>query len=439
MGLSFRLKYFLAEKSKTVNGTIEEILMITNKGKEVIAKYLIGQAPAYASYIAIGCGAKPLPTNEVLGDYSNKKSLDFEMFRVPIISRGFVNEDDVAKIVLTAELPTADRYEISEIGVFSARANSLASNSDSRSLYSFSSNEGWAYHSAEDNSVIPIPPITAKLDNGTDTNDIVDEVITIPGSQETYNAFEAAASNSIFLSDRRTERFEQPRFLDNAIFMSGSSAKLDVTSNGAMSVDSEWTNGDTFKSSHIHLTSARLNFDNNAVTDELRLAFSVVSKDEDSVAVPSNVRVMIEFTSNDTYDEGQYARLEVDLYDTNATINVANDPISRKNVTVSDLSLNRYFVINKKMQDLTKSPGFSWEIVKNVKVYVSVLGSDANPTGLYYVCLDGLRFENISTPNPLYGMTGYTVVTNNINDQPRTIIKSPNSTNYVEFRFEVDV
>jgi hypothetical protein len=437
MDLSFRLKYFLAEKSKTVNGTIEEILMITNKGKDIIAKYLIGQAPAYASYIAIGCGAKPLPTNDDLGDYSNKKSLDFEMFRVPIISRGFVNEDDVAKIVLTAELPTADRYEISEIGVFSARGNSLASNSDSRSLYSFSSNEGWAYHSAEDNSVIPIEPITRKLDNGTGTNDIVDEVITIPGSQETYNAFEAAASNSIFLSDRRTRRFEQPRFLDNTIFMSGSSAKLDVTSNGVMSVDSEWTNGDTFKSNHIHLTSARLNFDNNAVTDELRFAFSVVSKDEDSVVVPSNVRVMIEFTSNDTYDEGQYARLEVDLYNTGSTINVGSN--SRKNVTVADLSLNRYFVINKKMQDLTKSPGFSWEIVKNVKVYVMVAGTNGQPTDNYYVCLDGLRFENVSTPNPLYGMTGYTVVTNNVNNQPRTIIKSPNSTNYVEFRFEVDV
>jgi len=418
--------------------------MITNKGKEIIAKYLIGQAPAYASYIAIGCGAKPLPTNEDLGDYSNKQSLDFEMFRVPIISRGFVNEDDTAKVVLTAELPTADRYEISEIGLFSALGNSLAASSDSRSLYSFSGNEGWAYHSATDNSAVAIPIIPGTLDAGG-TNNISDAAITIPGSNpaETYSVFQSSASNNIFLSDHRTKRFEQPRFLDNTIFMSGKSAKLDVNSTtGVLSVDPEWTDGsENLQSNHIHLTNARLNFDNNAVTDEIRLAFSVVSKDEDSELndIPSNVRIMVEFTSNDTYDEGQYARLEVDLYDTNATINVANNAIARKNVTVADLSLNRYFVISKKIQDLTKSPGFSWEIVKNVKVYVSVTEEDGDPTDLYYVCLDGLRFENVSTPNPLYGMTGYTVVTNNENNQPRTIIKSPNSTNYVEFRFAVDV
>ena len=406
--------------------------MITNKGKDIIAKYLIGQAPAYASYIAIGCGAKPLPTNDDLGDYSNKQSLDFEMFRVPIISRGFVNENNVAKVVLTAELPTADRYEISEIGLFSASGNSLAASSDSRSLYSFSGNEGWAYHSATDNSAVVIPPIAGRLDEGGADNSIA----------RTEPVFQAPASNSIFLSDYRTKRFEQPRFLDNTIFMSGKSAKLDANSTtGVLSVDAEWTDGGTFKSNHIHLTNARLNFDNNAVTDEIRLAFSVVSKNEDPELndIPSNVRIMVEFTSNDTYDEGQYARLEVDLYDTDATINVANNPTARKNVAVADLSLNRYFVINKKIEDLTKSPGFSWEIVKNVKVYVSVTEEDGDPTDLYYVCLDGLRFENVSTPNPLYGMTGYTVVTNNVNNQPRTIIKSPNSTNYVEFRFAVDV
>ena len=38
--------------------------MITDNGKELISKYLIGQAPAYASHIAIGCGAKPLDAND---------------------------------------------------------------------------------------------------------------------------------------------------------------------------------------------------------------------------------------------------------------------------------------------------------------------------------------------------------------------------------------
>jgi len=35
--------------------------MITNTGKTIIGKYLLGQAPAFASYIAVGCGPKPRP------------------------------------------------------------------------------------------------------------------------------------------------------------------------------------------------------------------------------------------------------------------------------------------------------------------------------------------------------------------------------------------
>ena len=66
--------------------------MITNTGKSIIGKYMLGQAPAYASFIAVGCGPTPLDTSDVAGDFSTKESLDFEMFRVPISSRGFVSE-----------------------------------------------------------------------------------------------------------------------------------------------------------------------------------------------------------------------------------------------------------------------------------------------------------------------------------------------------------
>ena len=101
--------------------------MITNKGKDIIGKYLLGQAPAYASYIAVGCGAKPLEpyVSGAIPDYSAKKTLDFEMFRIPISSRGFIDDDGVSKIVLTGELPTEERYEITEVGIFSAKSNSL--------------------------------------------------------------------------------------------------------------------------------------------------------------------------------------------------------------------------------------------------------------------------------------------------------------------------
>ena len=54
----------------------------------------------------------------------------------------------------------------------------------------------------------------------------------------------------------------------------------------------------------------------------------------------------------------------------------------------------------------------------------------------FYVVLDALRFENLNTPNPLYGLVGYSVVQN---DTASSIIKSPNTSNYVEFKFAIGV
>ncbi len=54
----------------------------------------------------------------------------------------------------------------------------------------------------------------------------------------------------------------------------------------------------------------------------------------------------------------------------------------------------------------------------------------------FYIGLDAIRFENISTINPVYGMTGYTVLKNT---NAETIIKAANTSNYIEFRFALDV
>ena len=40
--------------------------MITNTGKNIIAKYLIGDTPAYASFMALGCGPRPRNTVSTL-------------------------------------------------------------------------------------------------------------------------------------------------------------------------------------------------------------------------------------------------------------------------------------------------------------------------------------------------------------------------------------
>ena len=142
--------------------------MITDTGKSIIGKYLLGQAPAYASYIAVGCGAQPLETADPYGDYSEKQNLDFEMFRVPISSRGFVNDGATEKLVLTAELPTEERYEITEIGLYSAGSNPSAGAYDSKTVFAFTQGENWQYHTAV--AATSIPTITEPLDDPLDDN-----------------------------------------------------------------------------------------------------------------------------------------------------------------------------------------------------------------------------------------------------------------------------
>ena len=176
--------------------------MITNVGKNIISKYLLGQAPAFASYIAVGCGPKPLNTVDEYGDYSENTSLDFEMFRVPISSRGFVNEEGVSKLVLTAELPTEERYEISEIGIYSAGANSVAGAYDSKTIFSFSQTENWQHHTSTTTTSIGSPIIEA-LDAPANDNVI----------QTTELIFQTNSDNSIFFKQTSAERYERSRFL----------------------------------------------------------------------------------------------------------------------------------------------------------------------------------------------------------------------------------
>jgi hypothetical protein len=58
------------------------------------------------------------------------------------------------------------------------------------------------------------------------------------------------------------------------------------------------------------------------------------------------------------------------------------------------------------------------------------------PTSDFYVCLDGFRLENVTSTNSVYGLTGYSVMRT---PNAKTIIKSANTTNYIEFRFGLDV
>jgi hypothetical protein len=454
--------------------------MITNTGKNILAKYLVGQTPSYASHIAVGCGPKPIDADGNLGDYSTKTSLDFEMFRVPIISRGFVDEGGVSKVVLTAELPTQERYEITEVGVFSAASNPAAGAFDSKSIYSFSESESWKYssqgseipsiyeplddrvvkiinavssprtpsgstvvyttdadHGLSIGTKISISGITPVVFNLSDVT-----IATVPSAKsftitssssitgtfvssgylindadtniinQVYPVFQTNADNKIFTNSNRVDRYERCRFLNNIFAISGDNSTITINSSGNLMA----TSGSNF----IQLTNASVDFTKNSPTDQLRLAFSVVNKVGSAVTLPKSVRIIVEFSNSGTFKTGNWATFEAILNDTS-----------------NDFANNRYFVVSKELQQLQKSTTFSWSEVNTVRIYASVIkDGSTTPTSDFYVCLDGLRLENVTSNNSVYGLTGYSVMKT---PEAQTIIKSANTTNYIEFRFGLDV
>lgn len=541
--------------------------MITNTGKSIVIKYLLGQAPAYASYIAAGCGAMPVeqmsftitakalesnvarvtigthnfsigdyitvsnvdttfdgvhqitaiggttvsyaktasnvasfasptiisPTGKLSRNYSNKTTMDYEMFRVPITSRGYVKEDGVSKVVLTGSIPSTDRYEITELGLYSAASNPSAPSSDSRSLFLFVGNESWEYHNEV--ASIAIPTVLNKLDTDAGLPGAIDQANTEIASTDA-ECFIADSSNSTFESELRLARQERTRNLGPSIYLRGNSSKIISTavisavtytattatyttteSNGILIGDTVTISGlapagyngtftvtavnpasKTFTvanttnatvtdqsgsvvlprfsaatGSHIHTASdVALTLDQNSPTDEVRCAFSVVStspgSNGESIDEIGSVRLVFRFASNHEYGGITTAFAQMDVEVSGANVNFAQ---------------NRYFAISEQLQDLIRYGNFTWAAVDVVSVYASVLDPSGNAMPGYYVALDGLRIENVSTNNPLYGLVGYSVVQNQVTGTSGTyakpIVKLPNTSNFVEFRYSVDV
>jgi hypothetical protein len=394
--------------------------MITNEGKGILAKYLVGQAPAFASFIAIGCGAKPVSSSHIfssseLNEMKNKKSLDFEMFRVPVTSRGYVTENGVDKIVFTGELPTLERYEITEVGLWSAGSNPSANFNDSRPIFLFNENEAWQNVNTP-GSVLNLTPYPQVLD--------LDGVL-IP----TEKAFITNSDNPTFKDPNRSDRYEGSRFLNSLVVLRGDLSKI-VTDpeSGRLKIDST-------SPGHLRLSAATLDFDKSSPKDEFRLAFSVINKDSNRTNIdPYDVKIVVEFADKDVMndDEKQYARFE--------TIISSEDEDGNPNPDV-DFANQRYFVSVAKFEDLDRSPGFTWKIADIVKIYVTI--QEKNPStevvsisDKYYVCLDALRLENTTNLNPIYGLTGYSVI-KTIDSMP--VVKISNSSNHIEFRFGLDV
>jgi len=380
--------------------------MITETGKGILGKYLIGTAPAYASYIAVGCGANAKAsgytfTNDDKAAYSAKGALDFEMFRVPITSRGFIEEDGETKLVFSAEVPTTNRYEITELGIFSAGSNPSAVGYDSRTLYAFTREEPWKY-GEELLKTIDVP-----LDNGNSNNNITD-------ANREFPVIQTNATNKLFANIVRQARYEQARYLNNMVMLSSNFSDLSGSTLSSASLANK---------PKVSLAT-RLDLSQNSPLDELKLAISVVDVESETGTAPAKVRIVAEFT---TIDDSGSLRFNFE--------------------SVSGaLSSSRYQVLTATLGSGVPDPGgnFLWSKVNNVNFYAAAINSsnqlledDDLPT--HYVSLDALRLENVSSQNPLYGLTGYTVIRNSENGFARPIVKLPNTSAMIEFRLGIGV
>lgn len=536
--------------------------MITNDGKEIISKYMLGQVSGYATHLSVGCGARPLKNNEEqpsLDTLLQKGRMDFEMTRVPIISRGFVDNskefsivnqvrvDDVVTLTtnaanditvgetivvsgssqdfngthivvsvspndkeiiynlvgedlavsggvvrvartslsLTAELPADNRYEITEIGVWSAANNSLAATYDSHNIFNFT--DSWEEHS----NAISAPPTISNFGSSADINqDVV-----------TQKVFYTATNNPIFENTVRKNRKEGPRFLNNTLMMRGDTSRIS-------GLAGQWTPtgaipGET--PTHIHLNNLNFDISRNSPSDELVFSFSLVDRDSTGNIIPEEVRVLLEFYTNESNTQNSFAKLEM-YFDGNEFFNnrykTVTLPISQgmsesnkinsnivaasgngtlltfttdsphdyeigqevttfgaglpidyqvsssKIVQKTSLSFTVESATTGSLVSLTNSfayafsnyrfitaPDFSSRDVRVCRIFTSVIAGGV-PSTTHYLAFDGMRIENVTTENPLYKMTGYSVV-KNPNGYP--IIKSQNTNSFIEFRFNLGV
>jgi hypothetical protein len=405
----------------------------------------------------------------------NKNTLDFEMFRVPITSRGYVNDNGINKIILTAQLPTEERYEISEVGIYSAGSNTTAGQYDSRTISAFSAEEGWQLSSG---NTLVSPTVTGSIFSDQSAASIINGLNFIANPTP---AIKTTASNGIFSNATRLQRYERPRYLSNAFMLKGDTSYIFENDQGNLAISGV--------PAFLQITNQRVDLTKNSAADLMKLAFSLVAVDGNSSAIPDTVKAVVEFSNT---DGSQLARMQVDVKD-----------------SVYRFTDNRYLSVSKSLDELFYSTGqFSWRNVNTVKIYASatndalitekeltddvatittasahglsagnyvkISGVDSTFNGVYlvtdtptsttftydkeaddvllqivvpngkaevpnenfYIALDALRVDNISTVNPLYGLTGYSIVQNLEED---TIVKSPNTNNYIEYRFVLDV
>jgi hypothetical protein len=453
-----------------------------------------------------GTGARPALARITPGPVSGKidnallsiqidptiKSLEFESIRVPITSRGYVNDSGTNKVILTAQLPSEERYEFTEIGIYSAGSNRTAGVFDSKTISPFSATEGWQLNA---NGTVLNPSTTNSVNNSFKEYDVsIIDSNNIITAQEP--AIKIRTSNAIFANQSRISRYEKTRFLDNVFLVKGNNSFIYKQGVDQVILDSLPSKEPKF----LQLSNKTIDLSKNSSSDLIKLAFSIVSVNGNEVSqLPLDTFIIVEFLNGALTES---AKMEIQ--------------ISRDEY---DLARNRYIVVTKKLEDLVYTSQFSWKNANTIRVYASttrdvvvtkkiapplpgnlpsgfvtlttssehglnvgdrvfvsgvaggtqdldgiktitavtkvsphtityasaeIISSEANVTNgklkatddRFYIALDALRLDNVNTVNPIYGLVGYSIIQN---ETKAPVVKSPNTQNFVEYRFVLDV
>ena len=456
--------------------------MITNRGKEIIARYLAGQTPAAFSHIAIGVGPRPKSTPHEFQEYASKKHLDFEALRVPITTASILQESGKTKIVFSGTLPTDRRYEITEIGIFPTESNSLLTTAQDVLMFTVIDQENWTESGGSDIpyttlipglNIVPLyesPDLAKDLADNTSytlntyvvgaiyeviprkTSDTLDEitldgttVIAAVNNKATFratsnsHAVENTSAAPANISIRRatsavfvkaidpvlltTDRMlHRSRVGDDALLIRGDYSEL----TGSPYVNG--VNGYTVGGSYVYVDNFVSNFSKARGDDELKVGVSIVPAVYENIVgslTPDPdkpaLRLCVEF-SHDT----EYARAEW-------LINA--DTTSEILPTDVDFVTNQYYVVTKKINSFSYSANFQWSKASVIKAYAQIDGNGANTADQYWLSLDALRFDSNNDNNPIYGLVAYSVVSN---PQESPMPKNAGLESQIEYKISMD-
>jgi hypothetical protein len=455
--------------------------MITNKGSSIITKYLLGQAPEYAAHLALGIGAAPLESNENDNSVPTKQNMDFEAFRVPVTSRGLVN--DFVTIDLNSWSSNGEQVVIETSTFHGARVGeevfiNFAENE-------FSSREGSFLIVATTSSSITYEDSSSASasweTSGTDTATVSynRERMIFKGQLPVDQYYKMTEISLYPASSNNLAQQYDSKLISGFLSTEGWNIVTNNTENviASTSVSISKSDGDISETSFLipgTSSSANVlfvNSDNEAFTffnrksrgegarlynSSLMIRGDVVSFENSELNISASTNyiytsdVSLDLSKNSPNDyikiavcvvsssysdvEAPYeTRIRLDFIDT-ATNGRA---VSKEIISYQQIEGSRYYIISKQLKDFVVDENFSWARIGEIRVYPQTLDSFGNSTQ-DYVILDGIRLDNINTENPLYGMIAYSRLKNGY-ENGIPVEKIENSQGYIEYRIGINI